>query len=589
LKKLFLTIFTVSFLALMLAFLPLSPISVQALDRPELVSPIGSATGDSVLFEWDYSGSVDEFRLEVWDDDYLIFKEYLNENICDEGSADYGIEIDVGPGSNEIDLYPGTLYTWKVRAYEDSSSSSWSHSEDFWYETYLGLPAITISPMTGDSGDYVTIRGFGWEDGEDVEIYVDREKEKTLRNVDIDWDTRVRISGYGAVDIRAWGEESGWSNYAWFLIKGPDVELSVSGPAQVGDTVKISGSNWPNETVTVSFRGFYIDSFSSRGDWNLSFKVPASPAGEWPVTAWSRSATAEDYLEIVPSVTLSPESTGPGQPILAQGQGFASQSQIRISLDTSTFYSSTDILGNFSKEITSPSKSGNFVVQARDSKGNMATEELSVGGILNVSPPVLNIGQTLTIGGASFTPNRTIEITCDNRDLISVESDSDGNFEVKVKPELSAGKHTITASDRKISASATFEVESKAPDVPALQSPFNDKTLLGSKVTLTWLSVFDPSGVIYEVRVSKDESFSEIVGMATTSNTRAAIILPSGGTYYWQVRAVDNAGNEGNWSNVNSFNSQPIWSIVIGIVGGLIAASAGYLIWRKKPWITGSK
>ncbi|MCJ7829353.1 MAG: hypothetical protein MUP81_06405 [Dehalococcoidia bacterium] len=577
-------------LAIVLAlFLPIFlPASVQAIDRPELISPIGSASGDSVLFEWDYEGDVDEFRLEVWNDDYLVFKEYLDENICDEGSADYGISIDVGSGSNEIDLQAGYQYEWKIRAYfEGDAVSSWSHTESFWYEIIAGYPAITISPVSGDTGDSVTIRGYGWQDGEDVEIYVDREKIKTLRNVDDDWSTRVTIKGYGSQSIRAKGKDSGWSNYAWFLVEGPDVEIDLPKSGQVGDIIEVSGKNWlRNEDISLTFKGFFLDSIDSgSGSWQVSFMIPESPAGNWPVMAWSRSAQAEDYLEVIPGIVISPESTGPGQPVMVKGTGFASSSNIRIALNTATYYSNTGIMGSFAKEIKSPSESGSYIIEVRDSHGNLTSGELSVGGIINVLPPILYIGNILTIQGSSFTPERNVEITCDGSDLISGEVDIFGNFILTTKPKLTAGRHTITAIDGKVSASATFEVESQVPGIPNPSQPFNNKKLLGTKINLGWYSVHDDSGVIYEVKVGNTDSISDsIIATAIVSENKAAITVPSDGTYYWQVRSIDGAGNTSNWSSVNSFEVHQTIGIILGSLAGLLVACAigGTIWWQRR-------
>jgi hypothetical protein len=584
-KAVYLSILLIMILAIMIL-----PTSALALSRPDLVSPVGSASGAAVTFEWNYSGSVDEFRLEVWQDSDLIFKEYLDADNCTDGTADFGISIDVGPGSNEIDLEEGNLYQWKVRAYHGSSSSSWSSTEDFWYEIVTGYPAILISPASGDVGTSVTIRGYGWQDGEDVEIYVERDRVKTLRNVNADWHTHITINDIGSQEIRAKGDESGWSNYAWFLVNGPDVEIDHPSAGRVGETIKVSGDNWPsNETVSLSFNYRFIGSVSSgTGNWQKSFVVPEVPAGKLPIEALSRTASAIDYFEIMPDLILVPESTGPGQPVMVRGTGFAGQSQIRIALDTGTFYASTNNNGTFTKEIKAPAESGSFIVEARDGFGNVASSDLSIGGIINVAPPVLNIGDTLTIRGSSFTAGRTVDIEIDSKHIESGTVDSLGNFTVTMRPVLMAGRHTVTASDAKVSASATFEVESIAPSIPNPMQPYNNKLLFGTGINFTWMTVYDASGVTYEIRVATDNSFQNIIGIATVSSNRAALTVPNDGTYFWQVRAIDGAGNVSSWSNINSFTVRAvvgaIFTVVIGfiIVGTIIAGLIVWQIRRKK-------
>lgn len=583
-KLLPLTIFLIMVLAILPAFLPSVAL---AIDRPELVAPIGSASGDTVTFEWNYTGDVDEFRLEVWQEDSLVFKEYIDADNCTDGTADFGITIDIGPGSNEVDLREGNLYTWKVRAYKDSTSSSWSSTEKFWYELISGFPAIMISPVSGDIGTSVTIRGFGWQDGEDVEIYVDRDKIKTLRNVNVDWHTHVTINDIGSQEIRAKGDESGWSNFAWFLVEGPDVTIDHPSSGKVGETVKVSGDNWPrNETISLSFNYWFVGSvFSGTGNWQKSFIIPEVPAGNLPIEALSRTASAIDYFEVLPDLILIPESTGPTQPVMVKGTGFASQTEIRIALDTGTFYASTNNSGTFNKEIKSPANSGTFIVEARDGDGNMASSELSVGGIINVAPPVLNIGETLTVRGNSFTLGYNVDIEVDSKQLVSGTVDSLGNFTVTAKPVLTAGRHTITASDKRVSASATFEVESVAPSIPNPLQPYNNKLLFGTGINFTWMTSYDPSGVTYEVRVATDDSFKDIVGMVTVSGDRAALTVLNDGTYYWQVRAIDGAGNASSWSSVNSFTVRAVVGVILSMVGIFMAVGvviAGLIVWQIK-------
>ncbi len=68
-------------------------------------------------------------------------------------------------------------------------------------------------------------------------------------------------------------------------------------------------------------------------------------------------------------------------------------------------------------------------------------------------------------------------------------------------------------------------------------------------VILTWGDV--PKAVGYSVEVSDTPGFSRIVWKAKTTQAIAVpeILLPDG-AYWWRVRAVDEAGTEGIWSDV---------------------------------------
>ncbi|MDI6916192.1 MAG: PKD domain-containing protein, partial [Thermoplasmatales archaeon] len=94
-----------------------------------------------------------------------------------------------------------------------------------------------------------------------------------------------------------------------------------------------------------------------------------------------------------------------------------------------------------------------------------------------------------------------------------------------------------------------------ASSAPSLISPENNSTMLTATPTFVWSAVVDElSGIfLYEIQVDDKPDFSSLEWSSNpvaNSTTSSALL---NGTYYWRVRAVDNAGNLGDWSVVWNF------------------------------------
>lgn len=99
------------------------------------------------------------------------------------------------------------------------------------------------------------------------------------------------------------------------------------------------------------------------------------------------------------------------------------------------------------------------------------------------------------------------------------------------------------------------------PPKPSLISPFDGQTVKVPSITFEWSSVYDPSGVVYELQVDNDPNFTspelDEIGITDnnfTRNLREAEFAD--GMYYWRVCAEDGAGNR-NWSDNSGFLFYP--------------------------------
>ena len=91
--------------------------------------------------------------------------------------------------------------------------------------------------------------------------------------------------------------------------------------------------------------------------------------------------------------------------------------------------------------------------------------------------------------------------------------------------------------------------------MPGLISPENNGFQTDNTPTFKWTAVEDPSGVKYTLQYSIDQNFGPetitVEDLEENTYTVPSELLDS--TYYWRVRAVDGAGNVGNWSAVWQF------------------------------------
>jgi nitrogen fixation protein FixH len=133
-------------------------------------------------------------------------------------------------------------------------------------------------------------------------------------------------------------------------------------------------------------------------------------------------------------------------------------------------------------------------------------------------------------------------------------STGDGSKTVLVKVKNSAGESTVSND--------TIIYDGSAPPAPKLQSPTNGTAINNNAPTFSWLAVTDPivggvaSGLAsYSLDYSKDINF--VTGVTTVSipsgTTSYAPSSLADGTWYWRVKAIDNAGNSGPYNGTNWF------------------------------------
>jgi hypothetical protein len=101
--------------------------------------------------------------------------------------------------------------------------------------------------------------------------------------------------------------------------------------------------------------------------------------------------------------------------------------------------------------------------------------------------------------------------------------------------------------------------ENKAPSVPSLTDPTNNKLCIDNNLVFNWSASTDPDGdaVKYALEVSKNVEFTQITHAFTnlTSLTKT-ILLDRAQVYYWRVKTTDSKSKSSAYSSVFQFYTE---------------------------------
>ena len=433
-----------------------------------------------------------------------------------------------------------------------------------------------------------------------------------------------------------------------------EIELSPT-TAKIGDEIKVRGDGFKTDKTKVylyfsSQEGAVYDRIDNdvtvyklakkttpdvNGKVNASFNVPeildqgidGGYGGFEEVVGGSYylyvTYEDDDKIEAVAGFTvrgiaLNPTSGVVNDAVAVSGVGFGEELSVSITFagdDVSTGPASvkTDEDGNFAASFRVPDvAAATYAVKVEDKDGNNAEAEFTVAVAPGVSiSPVTTeaapayVGMNIAISGIGFQANVSITITDTTSGLLlAVTSSSiNGNFQSIFAAEGRAGEHIITASDDTITRQVSFIMESQAPQNPVLLLP-QDDTEAEAVAYFVWGDAADDSlPLTYALQVASSENFTpssivlEKTGLASSEYTVAQRekLKPSEAPYYWRVRAIDGAANEGKWSTARSFYitkpaqpSLPVqpersaWLIYLWIGLGIVVAILGGYWLRKR-------
>ncbi len=290
----------------------------------------------------------------------------------------------------------------------------------------------------------------------------------------------------------------------------------VSDSSTEGNDGMIYGAQWTTGKVGSALEFDGVDDYVNIGDdTSLNFGT-----GNFSVEAWFKTAIGTGEMEIVSKGYYLGESA------------FA----LGIINGTVTFWG-FDFDHDFGPQTDETYNDNNWhhVIGVRDGSNIY----IYVDGALkktDTADGLVNINNTdnLTIGPSLnlYHFNGIIdEVGIYNRTLSAED--------VKARYKVQAGL-----------ADAICGVDRAAPPAPNLVSPTSGATTDVSTPTFDWSDVTDLSGVTYTFKITGLKALGHLTktGLTSSTYTLTSDEALAAGTYPWQVRAIDNAGNKGNWS-----------------------------------------
>jgi len=387
-----------------------------------------------------------------------------------------------------------------------------------------------------------------------------------------------------------------------------------------GDEVEINGEDLrPEQAIAIEYEDDDIAitggdiMTGSEGKFTCTVIIPDSVMGEHTIVVADESGDKpEAVFTVEPKITLVPPAQEGGKEVEVTGTGFRAEYAVTLTLDgnrvdTDPHYIETNLQGSFSCIFIAPlyDNPATVKVEASDRHFSKAEADLAVLGGIRLGPITTPAspgyaGMELTIYGAGFTENAAVTITYNEGDeVIATETattDLNGTFTlIFTVPPSAAGSHVITATEGATTGTAVFIMESEAPLVPVPRLPEAAGTA-EEKARFDWGDVTDPSGVSYTLQVASDIDFNNLavdregILLSEYTLTGDEKLAPAGQkAYYWRVKAVDGASNEGEWSSVGLFYvgfsrtamSGGVWYILYGLIA-LVLAGLVFWFYRRR-------
>ena len=408
---------------------------------------------------------------------------------------------------------------------------------------------------------------------------------------------------------------------AEFTVTFGEIKINPdSGP--VATLLEITGTDFSgNESITIEYDGSEVDIESgndktdSGGVFVSSVLILESTAGVHTITVTVSGSEVEAEFTVEPEAILSTTSGEANTTVTVDGTGFGRRKDViiyfnNVGLATVT----TDVRGSFSTAFSVPElKGGIYDVEAEDDDENLDTAKFTIiisepvptpipapspgpsPISVRISSAIGSVGKDTIISGTGFETGGIVRVKYDGVEVATVATDNNGAFISTFKVPISKyGKHTVTVSDGINTEEFIFTVESEAPPAPAILLPVI-RAEVQSPIYLDWKDVDDESiPVTYTLQIAISQNFSdasivlEKEGLTkseyTISEEEAIELARHEDSYYWRVRAIDGASNEGEWMSTGEFKIAPSfdmssWAIytIIGL-GGVLLCSLIY--WR---------
>jgi hypothetical protein len=408
------------------------------------------------------------------------------------------------------------------------------------------IPSIALNLSSASPGELLTITGTGFGYRSQVEIYFDTRpvaKARTDEYGNFEVEFNIPEVKPGTHDVKAQDGQDNASKVKFITTAGASLNQTEG---SVGSKLTVHGSGFkPEETVTINYDNLRVAKATTdnNGAFTTSFNVPAGTSGNHVITV-SDGETTKQFAFTV-------ESEAPPAPGLLLPTD-RSETRAKAYLDW--------------QDVTDPSLPVNYSLQ-------VASDQ-------NFSSLVME--KKLTDSEYTLSEEER---------LAAVTKYAPYYWRVKA----------IDSANNESEWSAPWSFYISAPTAPVLILPAS-----GSQaeipIFLNWQGVTSLSPpVSYSLQVAPDLNFTSVV-LEKEELTNPEYILTEEeelpdvreeAPYYWRVKAIDSANNEGEWSAPGSFYTDssftlPSWAIytLIGIgviVVGFIAFWAGRRTAFRQP------
>jgi hypothetical protein len=478
-------------------------------------------------------------------------------------------------------LTDGTYY-WQAQAQDAVGASAWSSSRSFVVDNAAPTTTINSSPPLNSNA---ASGSFSFSANEAVTGFQCRVDGASFASCTSPYAYGPLADGPHSFDVKATADLAGnpgtTTSYGWTIdtvapdtaITSSPAALSNSASPSFGLSATQSGSTFQCSLDGAAFAACGNPAtYSGLADGAHTFQARAvDPAGNQDPSpasyAWTIDATP-------PNTSIGPSA--PASLTTATGATFDFSS----SEPGSTFQCSLD--GAAFAACSSPKTysaladgSHTFQVRATDMAANTDPTPASYTWTIDTTPPVTSIGPTTppantSSAGAAFDlasneAGSTFECRLDGASFASCTTPAsytglgDGTHTFEVRATDAAGNVDTSP------ASYTWRIDNVAPStapvapadtlatntLPQLRASFDDASAGGDTGTVQFqlCSSSAPAGTACAPLVQSVTS-SAVTSGGTAGVTPAA--LPDG-TYHWQARATDAAGNQSGWTATRSF------------------------------------
>jgi len=338
------------------------------------------------------------------------------------------------------------------------------------------------------------------------------------------------------------------------------------------------------------------------GSWTAKIIVPICKCGNYIINASGKTTRARDVddaeFTVIPGIWVDPPSAYVGDLITVTGGGFEpGETGIKVSFDgmvvPTEIISAVDNYGCWVYSFELPSSAyGEHTVSASGETTAAVTNTVNtLAQITGLSSYERARGDEITLTGSGFGSSKKLTVTVGVGEVKENLEPSRTNGDVVITfnvPKCTLGKQTLKVTDGVATDEVDFTVTKKVLPTPLRISP-EDCKLRSGKVTFSWHGITSDSGVTYTyiVEISKDTGFmSGLISEPKTGTTELSYTLPDAlknGTYYWRVKAIDNYGNESEFSasDYSTFKVSVIPTLVWVVVGLVVLVGLMVVAYRE--------